>query len=41
MDVSSKCTIVRAIGRTAYRPKTTKGVGSRDRGNPQCNVQNT
>jgi hypothetical protein len=24
MDVPSKCTIVRAIGRTAYRPKTTK-----------------
>jgi hypothetical protein len=24
MDVLSKCTIVGAIGRTAYRPKTTK-----------------
>jgi hypothetical protein len=24
MDMPSKCTIVRAIGRTAYRPKTTK-----------------
>ena len=24
MDVPSKCTIVKAIGRTAYRPKTTK-----------------
>jgi hypothetical protein len=24
MDVPSKCTIVRAIGRTAYGPKTTK-----------------
>jgi len=30
MDVPSKCTIVRAIGMTAYRLET-KGVGSRDR----------
>jgi hypothetical protein len=24
MDVPSKCTIVRAIGRTTYRPEATK-----------------
>jgi len=40
MDVPSKCTIVRAIGMTAYRLET-KGVGSRDRDNAQCNAQNT
>jgi len=40
MDVPSKCTIVRAVGRTAYR-LNHKGVGSRDRGNAQRNAQNT
>jgi hypothetical protein len=41
MDVPSECTIVRAIGRTAYRPKSTKESVVGIELTAQRNAQNT